>query len=168
MFGGVSCKKECIKQLLQTNKKVFITPGGSREINYSNRFYLDLNLKNEGFIKLAWEQKALLVPLFSEGENRVFNQIKIPFIQNKCYQLLRYHFPTIFLGPYSTNLTLHIGTPLDPIKFDSFDSFRENYWKSLFKLIFEHEKGPIKGELYDKMTRLGFKIDNKKREKMNL
>ena len=84
-FGFVSSKKSTLEYLLQKNKKIFITPGGSREINYSNRYYLDLNLKNEGFIKLAWEQKSILIPTFSEGENRIFLQIKIPTIQNFFY-----------------------------------------------------------------------------------
>ena len=163
--GGIDCRKNIIEDFLNRNKKVGIAPGGSRGISCSNRYYLDMILKNEGFIKLCWEHNSVLIPLFIEGENRIFQQISFISIQNFFYKLIRYHFPVIFYGPLSTNLTLHIGKPLYPKNFDNYEDFRKKYWKRLFTIIHKNEKGPIKGELLKKMREYGFKINNKKREK---
>lgn len=156
-FGTVDCRKEVLNNLLKDNKKICIFPGGSREIQYSNRYKLDLVLKNEGFIKLAWENKCPLIPVFTEGENQLFQQFKIKSLQNFFYNLIRYPFPIIFYGPLTNNITLHVGKPLNPNKFKSYENFRKEYWKRLFILINKYEKGEITGELLKKMKEYGFR-----------
>ena len=156
--GGVDCSKTTLNKLLKQNKKMCIFPGGAKEINYSNRYNLNIILKNEGFIKLAWQHKCLLIPIFSEGENKIFQQLKFKSIQNFFYKIFRYYFPTIFYGPFATNLTLHIGKPVSPNKYKSYNNFKKIYWKRLFKLIYKYEKNPIIGELKKEMIKHGFKI----------
>ena len=154
-FGNVDCRKETLNSLLKIIKFVFSWQ--FREIQYSNRYKLDLVLKNEGFIKLAWENKCPLIPVFTEGENKTFQQFKIKSIQNFFYKLFRYPFPIIFYGPLSNNITLHVGKPLNPKKFKSYEKFKKEYWRRLLTLINKYEKGEISEELLKKMNEYGIK-----------
>ncbi|XP_077205031.1 2-acylglycerol O-acyltransferase 1 isoform X2 [Paroedura picta] len=166
MYAGmVSPSKKSISHVL-SNKKggniAVIVIGGSRESLDARpgSFTLYL-LKRKGFIKIALEHGAQLVPVFSFGENELFNQIENPkgsrlrafqeTMQNLVgFTLPLFHGRGIFqhsfgLMPYRKPINTVVGEPLavkqnpNPTP-EEIDQLHEKYLQELQKLFDKNKK----------------------------
>lgn len=83
LHGAVDCGKQSLEYLLNTdravNNAVILVVGGAAEALDAHPGSHMLTLKNrKGFIRLALETGAQLVPLYSFGENELFDQVDNP------------------------------------------------------------------------------------------
>lgn len=77
LHGLCDCSAQSIRNLFKQNLSVFIVPGGARESLYarpSKKVSLVLE-KRSGFVRVAIENGAQLVPVFSFGEESLYNQV---------------------------------------------------------------------------------------------
>jgi 2-acylglycerol O-acyltransferase 2 len=77
-LGMCSVSKSSCKHILQnTGRSIAIVVGGATESLFAYPGELDLTLKKRfGFVKIAVETGASLVPVLSFGENEIFDQVK--------------------------------------------------------------------------------------------
>jgi len=82
LLGIVDVSKESIEYLLkdaEPGMAVVIVPGGAAEALHARPGTFNLVLNNrKGFIRLALKHGADLVPVFSFGENELFDQVDNP------------------------------------------------------------------------------------------
>ena len=73
-LGYISCNKSTlVARLRQPGVSIVLVPGGAAEALYAHRSNFRLHIKNrKGFVKLAMETKASLVPCLGFGENESF------------------------------------------------------------------------------------------------
>jgi len=76
-LGLASVSKESCDYLLSRGTSVLIAPGGTEEMFYSHPGTNKI-LQRKGFIRLALEHGANLVPIFTFGETDLFSQIANP------------------------------------------------------------------------------------------
>lgn len=100
--GLVSCSKESVSHVLSQGAGVasVIVIGGAEESLEARPGSLTLQtLHRKGFIKLALKHGAHLVPVFSFGENEIFNQLENPEgsvvrnIQNRLRKIMGFALP---------------------------------------------------------------------------
>ena len=137
--GGVDVSHETISKLIKAGKMFGLAPGGQQEMLLSDINRLDIYLEHKGFLKKCWHEKCPLVPVFCCGENRVFWILDIfPRIRRWTLRTFRY-LPTIFFGPFPTDLKLYIGIPVNPNEFEKSLDFKKAYYTQLFSLISKYE-----------------------------
>jgi len=118
-LGGVSSSKQSIMHLMNKegggNVSVIVV-GGAAESLYTSQEQIPLVLKKrKGFIKIALQTGAQLVPTFSFGEAHVYNVVSTNYPRiYKLQEKLRHYLgfaPVIFLGrgvfQYSMGLLPH-------------------------------------------------------------
>ncbi|GAX79066.1 hypothetical protein CEUSTIGMA_g6506.t1 [Chlamydomonas eustigma] len=134
MSGFRSSKKEAMIKLLNgpPGSSVFLVPGGADEVLRSSPGTYDLVLnKRKGFIKLALQTGANLVPILGFGETDLFD-ISQPVpgtwvyrIQRVVLKLTTFAFPVITgagfwsgSGPLPKSMPLHtvVGAPIQVLK----------------------------------------------------
>ncbi|KAK7573552.1 hypothetical protein V9T40_010743 [Parthenolecanium corni] len=80
-LGSFNVSKETIKNLLESNppKMIGINPGGVKDmlINHPGSKYKIVKENRKGFVKIALETGTSLVPVFSFGEQNLYDQIPI-------------------------------------------------------------------------------------------
>lgn len=144
-FGLVDAHKESVSYLLKNGISVVSVIGGAQEALDSRPGANDLTLKNrKGFVRLALENGAALVPVFTFGETDIFDQIlpnppgsRTRKIQELCMSWFGYSIPLVigrwlFGIPKRVPLTLVVGTPID-VKMDSCPSENTvNYWHEIY------------------------------------
>lgn len=75
-MGFVDGNRETVAELLQSGKSVAIVVGGAEEALDARPGTNDLTLGTRlGFVRLALEHGANLIPVFSFGENELFSQV---------------------------------------------------------------------------------------------
>ena len=113
-------------------------------------------LEHRGFLDIAWEKQIPVVPIFHEGENRVYKTWKIlPTLRFLTTKLWGYPLPTFFIGPIPTKLTSHIGPPVIPYtSIETKDKFINRFFKELFILIIKYNKLPIGDNLHKRMVQV--------------
>ncbi|XP_078401143.1 2-acylglycerol O-acyltransferase 2-A-like [Cetorhinus maximus] len=165
MSGGlVPSAKESAKYLLnraEGGNIAVIAIGGAPEALDARPGALTLLLKNrKGFIKLALQFGAPLVPVFSFGENEVFDQMQNPQgsrlrkIQERLQKIMGislplFHARGIFqysfgLIPYRKPIHTVVGKPIDVEKKENpsqeeINEFHQKYIEELTKLFEEHK-----------------------------
>lgn len=151
--GGVDVSRRTLNMLLKQKKTIGLAPGGVQEIVLSNVDQLNLYLEHEGFLKLCWDHKSPVIPTFCRGENRIFLILDILHAFRKsCCHLIGYPLPTIFLGPWMTDLRIFIGEPIIPdLTDETFELFKNKYYTELFSLIRDNETHEISQQLNDSM-----------------
>ncbi|XKL69076.1 hypothetical protein PGB90_006845 [Kerria lacca] len=93
-FGGISASEESLLYCLhdKPGKSCVIMPGGAIEAMRSLPGTCNITLqKRRGFVRVALKAGASLVPVFSFGENEIFDQIsgeKLFWIQNKIRKFI--------------------------------------------------------------------------------
>ncbi|TKR72636.1 hypothetical protein L596_020053 [Steinernema carpocapsae] len=159
-LGYISVAKESIEYQLKRDthgRAVVIVLGGAEEALDAHHDNFTLTLKSrKGFVKLALENGAHLVPVFSFGENDVYTQIRnergswIRTVQTKIKEILGFS-PVLFLGrgifnysfgllPYRKPINIVFGAPIsvekveDPTR-EQVQELHEKYCEALTKLF---------------------------------
>ncbi|XP_078514659.1 2-acylglycerol O-acyltransferase 2 [Lissotriton helveticus] len=165
MAGGlVSADKESAEYILRSKEggnAVVIAVGGAEEALDARPGAFTILLKNrKGFVKLALHHGASLVPVFSFGENELFDQVENPkgsFIRRTQENLRRimgvslplFHARGVFqynfgLLPYRRPIYTVVGKPIkvelnqNPTE-KEIDRIHKIYMEELSKLFEEHK-----------------------------
>uniref|UniRef100_A0A0R3RWR9 diacylglycerol O-acyltransferase n=1 Tax=Elaeophora elaphi TaxID=1147741 RepID=A0A0R3RWR9_9BILA len=136
LHGLIDCSKESLHYVLNTensiNNIVVLIVGGAEEaLDAHPGSHILTLIKRKGFIKIAIETGAQLVPMYCFGENELFEQVSNPEgsclrrFQNKLRKVMKYSSP-IYHGrgllsnfgplPYSKPVDAVIGTPIPVMK----------------------------------------------------
>jgi len=117
--GMVDASRFSAKKLLDEKMSIALVPGGATEALYVSPDKDVLFLKKrKGFIKLALEHGAQLVPVYSFNENRTYLLYQGG---NKFFNQFRKHFKNLFgltlplvlnIVPRRTKITLVVGQPI--------------------------------------------------------
>nr|XP_033814739.1 diacylglycerol O-acyltransferase 2-like [Geotrypetes seraphini] len=163
--GLCSVNKASINYLLSRNgtgNAVVIVVGGAAEALNCNSKQHILTLKNrKGFIKMALAHGTALVPVFSFGENEIFNQCKFAdgsWKKNlqKAFQEWTGVAPCVFIGrgifsstskgllPFQKPITTVVGKPIHVPKIEKpsdqqIDKYHKIYIRSLMELFDNHK-----------------------------
>lgn len=134
IMGGTPVDKANLMKILTNQvggQALVIFPGGAREGMYTQPKTMDLVLKSrKGFIKVALESGASIVPVISFGENDVFTIKVYPEgnwirrLQQYCHKHVGIPFPLIVRGrgllqpyfglfPYRLPCTTVVGEPIE-------------------------------------------------------
>ncbi|XP_046876535.1 2-acylglycerol O-acyltransferase 2 [Hypomesus transpacificus] len=140
---------------------VVIAVGGAPEaLDARPGAYILLLAKKKGFVKLAMEHGAHLVPVFSFGENELFDQVEnhrgtwLRWIQEKLQGIMGislpiFHARGVFqysfgLMPYRKPINTVVGRPIRVEKNENpsteeLDALHKCYMDALYKLFEEHK-----------------------------
>ncbi|KAL3701051.1 hypothetical protein R1sor_019073 [Riccia sorocarpa] len=145
LAGGVLATRSSIVSTLRKGNHICILIGGIKEVlmgteEHFDRIYLN---KRKGFIKIALEEGAGVVPVYYFNENQLFRHnskgvIRIFEHINKFYYRLGMPFfqgPYYLPLPYRKSLLIAIGEPLFAKEGESVDSFHERYVQALRDLF---------------------------------
>ncbi|XP_075384260.1 2-acylglycerol O-acyltransferase 3-like [Tenrec ecaudatus] len=163
--GFVSVDRQSLDYILSQNpcgQLMVIVVGGAQEALYSGPGQHSLVLLNrKGFVRLALRHGASLVPIYSFGENDIFNTKTFPADswQYRCQRTIQKlvgFAPCIFFGqslfsdkswglmPFRRVITTVVGRPIDvpqvlhPTEEDV-DHYHTLYLKALDRLFEEHK-----------------------------
>ncbi|CAL8469789.1 g9331 [Coccomyxa elongata] len=118
-------KRTFIRALRETNS-VILVPGGQAELIHTGRLFSNKEFviypKHKGFVRLAAQQGASLVPVLAFGElDTLRNFVDLPTVQAWTYKKLGFPVPYLVVGrwgvtpfPSKTPLKFVVGTPIDP------------------------------------------------------
>ena len=134
-------------------KSILIVPGGQREMAKSSPSskHLILVIKHKGFIRMALEHGASLVPILSFGEVQTMSNVYLPSIQSWTLKHLGVGFPVLPYGrwfspiPNSVPITVIIGEPihLDKVKNPDenlINSIHTKYYAQIRQLFEQHKE----------------------------
>ncbi|XP_036602554.1 2-acylglycerol O-acyltransferase 2-like [Trichosurus vulpecula] len=165
MSGGlVTSEKECASYLLSKKEGgnlLVVIVGGSQEALDARPGSYTLLLRNrKGFIKLAMLHGAALVPIFSFGENELFDQVDNPqgswlrWTQDKLQKIMGISLP-LFHGrgifqynfgllPYRQKINTVVGKPIKVEKNtnpsqEEVDRLHQHYMTELCNLFEAHK-----------------------------
>ncbi|KAJ3208867.1 hypothetical protein HK099_008636 [Clydaea vesicula] len=149
--GFISVNKGSITHTLNESKNnaVGIIIGGAKESLYAVPGRNTVVLKNrKGFVKLAIENGASLVPVYSFGENNLYKQVQNSTLKKIQDYLTKYlsFAPVIFYGrwgtpmPFKRSVVSCVGSPIpvkkneNPTK-EEIDFYHQEYIKGLTDLF---------------------------------
>jgi len=172
--GCSSVSKESINWLLNnegTGNMVVIVIGGAKEAIDCHPGFVRLTLRNrKGFVKIAIQNGASLLPIFGFGENELFKQVNNP--EGSLLRTFQLKFQKIFgfspllyygrginqytfgLLPFRKPIDVIVGKPIEiernpnPSQ-EVIDHYHQLYMDSLQKLFDNHKKDY---ELYNNVT----------------
>ncbi|KAI1708058.1 diacylglycerol acyltransferase domain-containing protein [Ditylenchus destructor] len=165
-LGGISADRKSIEYALKANNgignAVIIILGGAEEALDAHSDSYDLCLKRrKGFVRLAIQHGASLVPVYHFGENSIFKQVenKRGSRMRKFQQSLKNVLgcsPPLFYGrgffnkyfgflPFRTPINSVVGSPIDVKQNDSpsneeIDAVHQEYCDQLSKLFDDHKE----------------------------
>ena len=154
MFGAFNITKKNLKYHMENNNNILVIPGGAREMSKCNLEILDMNFtKRDGILKLSYEHKKKVIPIFIKGANRIFQTHKIPYITDFISNNITRHYPVpLFVwGPMPVKLTTYVCSPVNPKDYKTYEDFKEAYYIKLFKTIKRHEYCQFGPELTEQM-----------------
>ena len=154
LFGAFNISKQNLIYHIEKNNNILVIPGGAREMSKCNLETLDMNFtKRDGILKLSYEYKKKIIPIFIRGANRIFQTHKIPYITDFISNNLTRHYPIpLFVwGPMPVKLTTYVCSPVNPNDYKTYNDFKEAYYIKLLKTIKRHEYCPFGPELSEKM-----------------
>ncbi|KAK7573548.1 hypothetical protein V9T40_010739 [Parthenolecanium corni] len=161
-FGLCTANKKNILYLLNSSpsKAVMIFPGGNKEYHLSHPGNVYTIVKNrKGFIRLALESGSSLVPVFSFGEQNIFDtlEFKSPVLigLNKLFYKCTRGSLTYVWGrgcfqdnygilPHRRPITTVVGKPIEVPKVENppaelVDEYHEKFFKALIDLFEEYK-----------------------------
>jgi 2-acylglycerol O-acyltransferase 2 len=98
-LGFIDASRESIANALEDDLSVMIVIGGAQETLHAKPGVVELVLKKRtGFVRLALEHGANLVPVFHFGENELYGQVSHPVLrrlQDWATRLLGFTLPVI-------------------------------------------------------------------------
>lgn len=127
IFGCVSVDKRTLTHLLGTqNANVVLLPGGAKEMcGLDGKTHL-------GFLKLGWDLKIDVYPIFLCGEDRVFHVFDIfPKLRKLTTSWIGYPLPSPFIGPLPVKLKACVCRPVHPTNHRNFESFTKMFFRRL-------------------------------------
>jgi len=136
-LGCVSVDWVTLNHHLNKGHNIALIPEGVRGIGKS----LTPNVKDERFLRRAFDHQITVVPVYCHNEDSVCKIWEgewfwITWIRRFFMWLVSYPFPSFFFGPWPrARLVTCIGEPHYRLSNDTFASFCERYWESLQKLI---------------------------------
>ncbi|XP_061566003.1 2-acylglycerol O-acyltransferase 1 [Cololabis saira] len=165
MFGGLvsSCKSSLAHLVSRPGggNVAVVAVGGAPEALDARPGALTLQVKNrKGFIKLALKHGAHLVPVFSFGENELFDQMENPAgsalrrLQNRLQNIMGiamplFHARGVFqynfgLMPYRKPIHTYVGKPIPVVQTPSpssedIERLHTDYLQSLTELFEQHK-----------------------------
>ena len=120
MLGSQPANRANIERTLRARRNGYIMSGGIAELFLSHRKADELYLlKRKGFVKLAKDTNAILVPVYVFGHTRLFDQLAsggglAMFLSRMIQGSITYFWGRYFLPfPYSTPITAAYGAPLE-------------------------------------------------------
>jgi 1-acyl-sn-glycerol-3-phosphate acyltransferase len=163
-FGCFNVDRKNVIRHLERGDDVLIVPGGAREILKCSFDGLDMNFeKRDGILKLAYQYKKPVIPIYMKGANRIFQTRPIPYITDFFMEnFWRYPFPIFIWGPNPVKVRIYVCEPVDPAKHDTYEEFEQQYYKDLFTIIDKREDYKIMGSLRKKMKEYGFISNGRK------
>lgn len=118
--GVIDAARYNAKRALENGYSIALVPGGATEALYAGMSKLVLK-KRTGFIKLAIESGADLVPVYSFGENETYHQLASVFplvskVQAKFQRIFGLSLPVVTsIIPRRSTITTVFGKPI-PVK----------------------------------------------------
>eukprot|EP00039_Didymoeca_costata_P003228 m.66203 g.66203 ORF g.66203 m.66203 type:complete len:444 (-) comp11789_c0_seq2:1115-2446(-) len=87
--------KQSVRKALKDRMSALLVPGGQAEILYSRSTSTEVHVlrHRKGFIRLAMENNADVVPMFCFGEWELLDNIELPIIQSATKKLLGFPMP---------------------------------------------------------------------------
>ena len=114
-------------------------PGGLREVALTDHKMLDI-YPRMGFLRLAWESDAHVIPVYAQGENRVFKTVTwFPKLRNFLISVIMYPFPTYVIGPRREKIRMIIGSPINPKDFNSIEEFYHQFYSEFATLVKKYD-----------------------------
>jgi len=151
--GGREITKGVMMALLEEKKSLIIVPGGQSELlmhTYENTRDKKFALcaKHRGFIRVAMEARAELVPVMSFGELIAIKNVEMPTMQRFTRKLVGFPIPFLPVGafgilpiPKQTPFTIVFGKPITAFSEAPKDAvFTEDDVDRVYNLYFESVK----------------------------
>ncbi|XP_039225612.1 2-acylglycerol O-acyltransferase 2-A-like [Crotalus tigris] len=163
-LGLIPSDKESVSYVLRKKEGgniVILSVGGAKEALHAHPGAYTLVLDNrKGFVRLAIENGTPLVPVFSFGENELYDQIKNPtgswvrWIQDRLQKIMGFSLPLFYARgifqytfgflPYRKPIFTVVGKPIQVEKKhnpsqDEVDDLHKRYLEGLSKLFEEHK-----------------------------
>ncbi|KAJ3048039.1 Diacylglycerol O-acyltransferase 2 [Rhizophlyctis rosea] len=155
-------RKSCDHLLSKPNESCLIVVGGASEALLAHPSTANLIIKKRlGFVKLALRHGASLVPVFSFGENDIWDQVNNPpgstvLRLQQWFQRNATFSPPLFFGrgifnysfgllPHRRPITTVVGKPIDCPKVDEptielMQEYHKKYTDALVQLFEEHRE----------------------------
>ena len=144
-------KPTAVRVLTVEKSSVFVYPGGEKEqletVYGQQRVFLK---SRKGFVKLALEHGAHLVPVYAFGETDLYSHSQFligarKWLVNKFGVAVPFLWGQYGLMPYKTSVTLVFGKPIVVKKKETptseeIDMLHREYVKSLTKLFDDHKE----------------------------
>lgn len=114
-LGAVDCSKPILKNLLVEGNSVAVFVGGAQEAQYSGIGSTKLILKNrDGIFKLALETGSSLVPVYTFGNNNIYNSLSWDLfgILDNFKKITGLWLPRGYFVPMRHNFVSVIGKPI--------------------------------------------------------
>lgn len=151
-FGGREVTRQAFVSTLQEKESVLVVPGGQAEMleQQSARKEVRVYTHHKGFIRVAIEQGAPLVPVLSFKEGELMDNVRAPALQRWFIKKLGLPFPYFPYGrgllpvPRKTDVVVAVGSPL-PVKqiaspsAKDVDRVHREYFQRLQELFLEYK-----------------------------
>jgi len=126
-LGAVSVDRSTLRQALLAGTSILICPDGLSDISCKD----DEMVIRTGFLELARETGALIVPIWSKYERSYFS-VWSPF-QSYTKPFFGYPIPTFFWPPVPRRHGVHlvVGAPFDASKYHNVADARAAYYEEL-------------------------------------
>lgn len=127
-LGAVDCSKPILKNFLENGNSVAVFVGGAQEAQYSGIGSTKLILKNrDGIFKLALETGSSLVPVYTFGNNNIYNSLSCDLfgILDNFKKITGLWLPRGYFLPMRHNFVSVIGKPINVDKLNDTDDLAE-------------------------------------------
>lgn len=120
-LGGRDVTRHAITHALSNKRAVCLVPGGQAEMREARSSDKNVTLvtRHQGFVRIAIQNGAQLVPTYSFGEHRLFDNVYLPRVQNWFLHTVGFGYPHFPYGraylpiPRRTKIGLVVGHPID-------------------------------------------------------
>ena len=127
-LGAVDCSKPILKNLLINNFSVAVFVGGAQEAQYSGIGSTKLVIKNrDGIFKLALETGSSLVPVYTFGNNNIYNSLSWDLFGIFDYfkKITGLWLPRGYFVPMRHKFVSVIGKPINVDKLNDTDDLED-------------------------------------------
>jgi len=151
-LGGRDVTRKSINYALKNNQSIALVPGGQAEMRESRSCYDEVVIlrRHKGFVRVALENGADLVPMYCFGETGIFDNIYLPTIQSWFLRKIGFGYPLFPYGKYylpvprPCPMRLIIGEPIPVTRVpqpteEQVNELHKKYFDSLEALIEKHK-----------------------------
>eukprot|EP01041_Mallomonas_annulata_P007272 gene7272-14821_t len=122
--GGREISRDTFRRTLVEGRNCVVVPGGQAEMLESRSGDRDVRVvtKHIGFIRMAIQEGAWLVPIISFGEVDILDNVRLPTLQQwfiRRFGAAMPHYPYGYLGlpiPRRVQVTVVVGDPIPTVK----------------------------------------------------